>query len=382
MNLQLRLPKNLRVRPLRGLLGRLACLEHEHRIACCRTKEPTMDVPKHLYRQPIHQDRLVPSKLPWQPLHPHHQPPINADLKTRVLNTHGVAFYGNVMAPAIVAELSLGRVNLLANNVLPPGNEQCVSQRPAGAGLPVRLFPHVAEQEHYLDVAYHGDVERFQRLGAGAELGAGQVPEDVDVGGAAGDVEALGPFPLGEEPRLDVGFAQSLPGRGVVDGDAERGLPHEAAPVPRHRDHAGPAGEPRLVEARHQALRRRAALAEAGDGGGGARRGGRRGRCRVRDLDAGLPEAGQVPHHHRPSRAFRRTPRGQCTPQERDEGVASLSPVLDKKAQPRKTRALPRSLRHDGGLGTGPRNHQRAGEKKRRRHGEQRRGEGRAAEQG
>jgi hypothetical protein len=61
---------------------------------------------------------------------------------------------------------------------------------------------------------------------------------------------------LGKEPRLDVGPAQAVPRRGVLDGDAERGLPHEAGPASRHRDHARPTDEPRLVVASDQALRR------------------------------------------------------------------------------------------------------------------------------
>jgi hypothetical protein len=73
----------------------------------------------------------------------------------------------------------------------------------------------------------------------------------------------------------------------------------EAIWSPRDGDCARPAGEPRLVEAGDQALRRGggdAALAAAS--GAGARR---RGRRRVRDLDAALPGTAQVPEHHHPA---------------------------------------------------------------------------------
>nr|ACR34945.1 unknown [Zea mays]ACR35342.1 unknown [Zea mays] len=183
------------------------------------------------------------------------------------------------MELAIVAELRLGGVGLLAVYVLPPRHKRGVQHRPVGSSLPVGILLHVAEQEHELKVEHHCDIEPLHRLWPSAELGARQVPEDVDL--AVLDVEALGPLLLGEEPRLDVRLAEAVAGQ-VVDADAEA-LPHEA-PAPRERDHAGPARELRLVEAGHQVLRR--ALAGAG-----------RRRRRVRDLDAALAEAGrEVPH--------------------------------------------------------------------------------------
>ena len=177
MPFQLMLLKNLQIRPWHGLLRRLACLEHEHHIAHCRAKEPAMDIPEHLHRQPVHQNRLVPSELPRQPPHPHDRPPVDVDHKRGIAGAGSVALYHNVMAPAMVAELGLGREDLLADNVLSPGHEQRVDGRPAGARLAVRLLPHVAEQEHHLAAAHHRDVEALQRLGRGAEPGAGQVPE-------------------------------------------------------------------------------------------------------------------------------------------------------------------------------------------------------------
>jgi len=122
MPFQLMLLKNLQIRPWHVLLRRLACLEHEHRIAHCRAKEPAMDIPEHLHRQPVHQNRLVPSELPRQPPHPHDRPPVDVDHKRGIAGAGSVALYHNVMAPAMVAELGLGREDLLADDVLPPGH--------------------------------------------------------------------------------------------------------------------------------------------------------------------------------------------------------------------------------------------------------------------
>uniref|UniRef100_A0A8R7RCT5 Uncharacterized protein n=1 Tax=Triticum urartu TaxID=4572 RepID=A0A8R7RCT5_TRIUA len=125
---------------------------------------------------------------------------------------------------AIVAELRLGGVNLLAVNVLLPGDEGGVERRAVGAGLAVGVLLHVTEQERQLEVEEQRDVEALQRLRPGAEPGGGDVPEDVDL--RAVGVEALGALLLGEEPGLDVRLAEALAGQGV-DGDAEA-LPHEA----------------------------------------------------------------------------------------------------------------------------------------------------------
>lgn len=267
MSLDLRLPKNLQIRPWHRLLLRLARLEHEHGTARRQAKEPAMDIPEHLHRQPVHQNRLVPSELPRQPPHPHDRPPVDVDHETRVVRA-GVALDRNVMTPAMVRKLGLGGEDLLADDVLLPGHEQRVDGGPAGARLAVGLLPHVAQQEHHLAVAYHRDVEAFHRFRRRAEPGAGQVPEHVDLADGAGDVEGLGALALGEEPRLDVGPAETVPGHGVGrdDADGRRLSSQAAAPGPRDRERARPPREPRVVEARDPAPRRRgggAALAAA-----------------------------------------------------------------------------------------------------------------------
>ncbi|MFS7930771.1 hypothetical protein Hanom_Chr04g00348201 [Helianthus anomalus] len=79
-----------------------------------------MNIPINLNRQPINQNRIIPSKLPSQALHLHHRVTIDPYHQTRVIrqvHTHRVTFYQYLMNLPLTTKLSPCRIRLLSKHI-------------------------------------------------------------------------------------------------------------------------------------------------------------------------------------------------------------------------------------------------------------------------
>jgi hypothetical protein len=231
---------------------------------CLRTwsgEEPVVNVPDHLHRRLVDEQRLVAPELPLQALDvqqheavhrdPHFGIPAGARGGERAVDDDLV-----LLAP-LGDEPRARREAAAAEHALPAAHQHGVLQRRARLGPFARVLHAVAEQEDDFVVAHQSDVVATGGLRAAArrELGRAQVPEHVDVVAAA-HVERLAALLAPERPRLQLHLVGDR--HVAVDGDGE-GLVDEA-PAP------GGSDEALLILARNTETVEHCAAAAAEDG--------------------------------------------------------------------------------------------------------------------
>lgn len=228
-----------------------------------RAKQPIMHIPVDLNPLLAQRNNLVPPKLPLQMLHMDHHLPVDLHHHLRVQLPAGVAapaLYADLVASPLLAEPRPRGEPLPSEHVLVLGNERRVDCRMAAACALVYYFLLlIAQREDYLAVGDDCDVVVGAGLRLAAELGAAEVPEDLDE--VTLHVEFLRPLLPPEAPRLELDLAA---GCGAVGGSfaggGRRGLDgygeavEEEIAAPGDGDEAAVAGDLGAVDGRDGAL--------------------------------------------------------------------------------------------------------------------------------
>ncbi|CAI0544477.1 unnamed protein product [Linum tenue] len=190
-----------------------------------------MYIPHQIHKQSINENRLVPSEIPLQPLHPNHNLLIDTDGENRVvvpllqpfllpLAAAAAAFNQDIVLAAGLGESSFSGIQSAPRTVLLPRNQAHFGggrRRPQQfLGQNGGFVGQVAEDEGNFGIDQNDDVEPVEGFRAGVVAGGGEIPIDVEFGIGSAGVDRAAALLLAEEAGAGVELEG---GRAVGDGE-------------------------------------------------------------------------------------------------------------------------------------------------------------------